>query len=407
MNYYKEYVAPKSYTIGTFKPRDYTNLEIKEQLTSDDVLFSHDFDDITFKVDTSTNIATYEFLSSPIDFNGENNDYIVYINNYILSNVDLTSGAISGTHTIKYYDVDKSVLATSTLNLAFASYSKNLLFKITLPADDIGLLMRYLEVNDFIVTLALNPFDKSTDDFIIYTVEFDGNGATSGSMSNQIFAYGESKALSSNEFIRTGYKFAGWSTNPEDDLEYSDKEVVQDLASSDGAIVKLYAMWSPITYTIVYLADNADVSGSTATSIHSYDQPSVLSTNGFTRTGYTFTGWKIKDGDREFDPEEIVTNLTSEDGDIIYVEPTWGIVVFKISFDANGGETVSPYAYCDYGCTYTIQPYKITREGYTLSGYTLSSPDVTITFDDLTKIAVLSLNRPGDVTVTAQWTLNT
>lgn len=187
MNYYKEYVAPKSYTIGSFKPRDYTVLEIKEQLTPEDVLFSHDFDNVSFKVDESTNIATYEFSSSPIEFNGENNDYVIYVNNYIVSNLDVTAGAISGTHTIKYYDVDKSVLATSTLNLSFASYTKNLLFKITLPADDIGLLMRYFEVNDFIVTLALNPFVEEKP--VLYTVEFIFNDNVISTQSVEIGKY--------------------------------------------------------------------------------------------------------------------------------------------------------------------------------------------------------------------------
>ena len=45
-----------------------------------------------------------------------------------------------------------------------------------------------------------------------YKVTFNGNGATGGSMSDQTgFYHGESKALTSNAFTRTDYKFLGWS----------------------------------------------------------------------------------------------------------------------------------------------------------------------------------------------------
>ena len=45
-----------------------------------------------------------------------------------------------------------------------------------------------------------------------YKVTFNGNGATGGSMSDQTdFYHGESKALTSNAFTRTDYKFVGWS----------------------------------------------------------------------------------------------------------------------------------------------------------------------------------------------------
>ena len=46
---------------------------------------------------------------------------------------------------------------------------------------------------------------------ITYQVRFDGNNATSGSMSNETFTYDASKALAANAFIRTGYTFSGWT----------------------------------------------------------------------------------------------------------------------------------------------------------------------------------------------------
>ena len=44
-----------------------------------------------------------------------------------------------------------------------------------------------------------------------YSVTFNGNGSTSGSMSNESMNYGTAKALTNNAFSRTSYTFNGWS----------------------------------------------------------------------------------------------------------------------------------------------------------------------------------------------------
>lgn len=75
-----------------------------------------------------------------------------------------------------------------------------------------------------------------------YTVEFNGNGATSGTMSNQSFVYGKSAALNSNAFVRTGYVFNGWNTKADGTgVAYKDQEAVLNLAVS--GTVTLYAQW--------------------------------------------------------------------------------------------------------------------------------------------------------------------
>lgn len=64
-----------------------------------------------------------------------------------------------------------------------------------------------------------------SDNPVIYTVIFDGNGG-SGSMDNQLFNVGENKALSSNLYYYDGYTFAGWSTSDKGNPIYSDGEVI-------------------------------------------------------------------------------------------------------------------------------------------------------------------------------------
>lgn len=75
-----------------------------------------------------------------------------------------------------------------------------------------------------------------------YTVAFSGNGATSGTMQSLSLTYGQSKALTSNAFKKTGYVFNGWNTKADGTgTKYSDQETVLNLATS--GTVTLYAQW--------------------------------------------------------------------------------------------------------------------------------------------------------------------
>ena len=47
--YYQEYIKPKSYTLGEVVIKDYTALPIKDYLSENEVLFSQDLDDVSFK----------------------------------------------------------------------------------------------------------------------------------------------------------------------------------------------------------------------------------------------------------------------------------------------------------------------------------------------------------------------
>lgn len=78
----------------------------------------------------------------------------------------------------------------------------------------------------------------------VYTIAFDGNGATSGSTSSKKCAYGSSCALNNNEYVKTGYNFAGWGTSANSGVVYNNLQWVSNLSSTDGATVTLYAQWT-------------------------------------------------------------------------------------------------------------------------------------------------------------------
>lgn len=75
-----------------------------------------------------------------------------------------------------------------------------------------------------------------------YTIYFNGNGATSGSMSSMNCTYGTSYTLPANAFKRTGYTFKGWATSSSaTNAAYANKASVKNLTGSGS--VTLYAVW--------------------------------------------------------------------------------------------------------------------------------------------------------------------
>ena len=84
-----------------------------------------------------------------------------------------------------------------------------------------------------------------------YSVVFNKNGGT-GTMSNESFTYGVSKALTSNLYTKSGYTFIGWATSAERanalTVDYTNGQSVSNLTSTNGGTFNLYAVWAKKYY---------------------------------------------------------------------------------------------------------------------------------------------------------------
>ena len=80
-----------------------------------------------------------------------------------------------------------------------------------------------------------------------YKIHYDGNGATSGTTNDTIHTYDQAKNLTTNGFKKSGYVFAGWSTTPNGQILYKDKESVINLSSTNNSIITLYAQWTDLS----------------------------------------------------------------------------------------------------------------------------------------------------------------
>ena len=194
-----------------------------------------------------------------------------------------------------------------------------------------------------------------------YSVKFDANGGT-GTMSNQNFTYGTAQNLTANTFTRTGYTFAGWATSANGNKVYNDKQSVNNLTSTNGATVTLYAKWTPVNYTITY---NTNGGSGTMTPTSYTIETATFELPTPTRTGYTFAGW--------YDNENLTGNKVTQvakgsTGNKIFYA-AWTIDQYTLTYSAGeGGSVTGSHASgekIDYNTSITLTA--APAEGYVLS----------------------------------------
>lgn len=94
------------------------------------------------------------------------------------------------------------------------------------------------------ITLSNNTTYTATFEPISYTIAFNGNGATSGSVTSVAAKYASSYNLTSNSFKKIGYLFKNWNSKADGTgTSYSDKQLISNLTSKDNTIITLYAQW--------------------------------------------------------------------------------------------------------------------------------------------------------------------
>ncbi len=190
-------------------------------------------------------------------------------------------------------------------------------------------------------------------------VTFDINGGT-GTMADQTIEAGSAANLTANSFTKAGYSFTGWATVAEGAVVYPNNGSFTMGENS----VTLYAKWSANNYTIIYNS-NGGTGGTTITSEHIYDVPKVLNNNGFSKTGYTFTGWGTSPTDTValYSNQQSVSNLVTQPGGSITLYAVWTNTIYNIVFNPNGGAgTMSnqPIAY--------LSADNLRQNNYTLVG---------------------------------------
>lgn len=154
---------------------------------------------------------------------------------------------------------------------------------------------------------------------------------------------------------RTGYTVEGYYTAASDGVKIAaangalqSNVTVSSTSWTNGSGVwqnvgdkTFYTYWSPIEYIIEYNKNNNAATGTMEDQEFVYGTAQNLSKCGFSREGYTFSGWATTaDGGKEYDDEEEVNNLTSTEDDIITLFAVWTPNNYKLTVGAPTNVTI-------------------------------------------------------------------
>ena len=243
---------------------------------------------------------------------------------------------------------------------------------------------------------------------LVYTIVYDGNGADSGEVASQDCEYGEMYTLNSNQYFKTGYRFAGWNTAADGNgTLFSEDAQINNLSGIDGEEVTLYAYWAPISYKIAYNGNGSESGIMTVQSACSYDKTYTLKANVYSRTGYVFAGWNTAaDGSgTTYADGASVSNLTSTFGETITLYAQWEPICYTIVYDGNGSESekMPPQEGCIYDAAVVIKENLYTKSGYMFDGWNSKNDGSGTEYIEGDEVENLTSIEGEEVVLYAQW----
>ncbi|KAB2810227.1 MAG: InlB B-repeat-containing protein, partial [Paludibacter sp.] len=230
----------------------------------------------------------------------------------------------------------------------------------------------------------------------VYTITCLENGGTT--VADPTYTITDN-SITLPESTRKGYDFDGWSVvaNSGTWVASTIYQANQLTLNNDYGDVVMEAQWTPSNYTISF-----DTNGGNAISPLSYTTTSSsLTLPDCSRTGYSFTTWKITEisadcnwtlnaiyNAGEINPHGKYGNIT--------VQAQWQINQYTLSYESNGGSAIADMTQ-DYNST-AAAPTVPTRTGYTFDGWYAESGLITpVSFP---------YTITGDATLYAKWNIN-
>ncbi len=251
----------------------------------------------------------------------------------------------------------------------------------------------YSEGADYVLTpdnLVLYAQWRANPSKIIY----NANGGT-GAMADTTGVTDEVVQISTNTFTRAGYTFTGWNTKADGSGTDYSEGANYTLTADD---LTLYAQWQANPSKIVYNANGG--TGTMADTTGVTDQTVQIATNGFSRTGYTFTGWNTKaDGSGASYSEGDNYTLTA---DTLTLYAQWQANPSKIVYNANGGTGTMADTTGVTDQTVQISANDFTRAGYTFTGWNTKADGTGTDYAEGADYVLTS----NDLTLYAQWSAN-
>lgn len=324
---------------------------------------------------------------------------------------DLDGGNVGGNteNITRSYDINKIFQFPQGIEKAYYTFDGT--FKVTKPDGSWAANNTLYTAADWSTVGSYgNPVFTAQYTPIQYKVTYDSNNGSAVD-DESVKTYNIESKHTLPAVTRTGYSFVGWvpvSSNG----SWTGTKTYPAGFSFEGmhGDVTLMAKWESATYDLTLDLDETEsISGATQ---YKYAYSSSLEINNPTKTGYTFTGWKVTAapdaattwvvGETFTDDIETgkVSIPSSRMGNVT-LKPMWSKVTYTVSFNANGGNGVPSY-------NFTIEDTFIlptaVKLGYTFTGWSVVNGTNEGNWVDSYAASQSVSGMYGNVQLIANWT---
>ncbi len=216
---------------------------------------------------------------------------------------------------------------------------------------------------------------------IQYTVAFDVNGGEGAAPQNITATYRQPIVMP-DAAVRVGYVFGGWGFDGT--VYQANEEVRRNFADTQGAVVTLTAVWTPITYTVVF---NPNGGAETPQSVTvAYDEEFTLPAAIEHENGeqWQFEKWIFTD-ELKYVAGARVRSLTSEADAQITLYASWTEKEYVVYFEADG-ILLEETLICKYDHTLDIAAFPaVPQKEHYKAGVWAWQANATVTGDTVIK----------------------
>jgi uncharacterized protein (TIGR02145 family)/uncharacterized repeat protein (TIGR02543 family) len=246
---------------------------------------------------------------------------------------------------------------------------------------------------------------------LTYTVTYNGNGNTAGTVPVDANAYEQGASViaraNTGNLVRTGYTFTGWNTVAAGTgASYAGGEPL----TMGTANVTLYAKWTQnATFNVTYNG-NGNTAGAVPIDANAYEQGATVNvkanTGNLVRTGYTFTGWNTNaagTGTSYAGSESLTIGAANV---TLFAKWTQN-ATFSVTYNGNGNTAgavpVDVNAY-EQGASVTVKANtgNLVRTGYTFAGWNTTAAGTGTSYAGSETLTIGAAN----MTLFAKWTQN-
>ena len=176
---------------------------------------------------------------------------------------------------------------------------------------------------------------------------------------------------------------------------------------TDGGSVSSYRQ---IIFSAVYTLafDSNGGEGVMPDQTKNYGEELPLNPNEYTKTGYTFSGWKeLKSGAVYPDKATLTEDFTVIDGEVVKLYAQWRANNYNVKFDGN---TADGGSMADQAMTYdasaSLASNSYTKTGYTFTGWNTQADGEGTAYGDGQNVVNLTTTDGEVVKLYAQWRAN-